>query len=229
MNYKYILTSIILISSLFLISCGSKTYPEPEGSLRSHVNGGAFGITIEMGDKIPRNPIEFKAEPLSKELKDYIIKNVPGYEKNRYLVQLESTTGVRLIDFKKSKTKIFYAPFDDTYNYIGGVLNSPDGKFIAMNLTKGFESSWSKLIIINVDENNFGSPLTDEILTQPSADSGCSEMTIVEVRSNENQHNACIVEAPQSTYMLDWWSTDSTIELIKRFPGSTIFYSLEVS
>ena len=228
MKFKYILTSIILISSFILTSCGNKTYPEPENSLRSRAGGGAFGITIEM-NKGAKTPIEFKEEPLSKELKDYIIKNVPNYKKNRYLVQLESTVGVRLIDFKKSKTKIFYAPFDDTYTYIGNVLNSPDGKFIAMNLTKGFESPWAKLIIINADENNFGVPLTDEILTQPSADSGCSEMTVVEVRTSENQHNPCIVEAPMSTYMIDWWSTDHTVELIKTFPSSMIFYSLEVN
>lgn len=217
----------VVLFAFILIGCSENTYPEPDGSLRSRLNGAVFGITLEMGQN-QRYPIEYKEEPLSQELKDYIIKSVPNYEENRYLVQLESKTGIRLVDFKKEKTKIFYAPFDEKYKYIGSVLNSPDGKLIAMNLTQGFESPWSKLIIIDAENNNYGIPLTDEALLTPSPDSGCFEVTLVEIRSEENKGDSCTVEAPMSSYMIDWWSSDSKVELIKAYPSSIILYSLEV-
>lgn len=208
----------VILFAFILIGCSENTYPEPDGSLRSRLNGAVFGITLEMGQN-QRYPIEYKEEPLSQEVKDY---------ENRYLVQLESKTGIRLVDFKKGKAKIFYAPFDEKYKYIGNVLNSPDGKLIAMNLTQGFESPWSKLIIIDTANNNYGIPLTDEALLTPSPDSGCSQVTLVEIRSEENKGDPCIVEAPMSSYMIDWWSSDSKVELIKAYPSSTILYSLEV-
>lgn len=208
----------VVLFSLILIGCSENTYPEPDGSLRSRLNGAIFGITLEMGQN-QRYPIEYKEEPLSQEVKDY---------ENRYLVQLESKTGIRLVDFKKGKAKIFYAPFDEKYTYIGSVLNSPDGKLIAMNLTQGFESPWSKLIIIDTANNNYGIPLTDEALLTPSPDSGCGQVTLVEIRSEENKGDPCIVEAPMSSYMIDWWSSDNKVELIKAYPSSIILYSLEV-
>ena len=228
MTFKNITTFIVFTLSLFLIGCGTTTYPEPENSLRSRLSGAAFGVGLALEDKT-RTPIEFREEPLSAELKDYIIKNVPGYVKNRYLGQLEQSVEIRWIDFKKGKTKVFFAPFDEKYKYIGSVLVSPDGKFIAMNITQGFESYWSKLIIIDTENNNYAVPLTDEVLLKPAGDSPCTEMTVVEVRTAENANNQCIVEAPASTYMIDWWSTDSTVELIKRYPSGTILYSLEVN
>ena len=224
---KFSKLSAVVLFSFLLIGCSESAYPEPDGSLRSRINGAAFGLTLEMGQN-QRYQIEYKEELLSDERKDYIVKNVPNYAENRYLVQLESKTGIRLVDFKKGKTKIFYAPFDEKYTYIGSVLNSPNGKLIAMNLTQGFESPWSKLIIIDVKNNNYGIPLTDDALLSPSPDSGCSEVTLVEVRSEGNKVNPCIVEAPMSSYMIDWWSSYNKVELIKAYPSSIILYSLEV-
>ncbi len=224
---KYALFTLLLILLTSLTGCAEQTYEQPENSIRHGISGGAFGITLEVGADMP-NSIEYESEPLSQELREYIVKNVPGYENNRYLVQLEADTGIRWIDFKKGNTVVYYPPFDETYTHIGSILNSPDGRYIALNLTKGFMNPWSKLLIIDTKKHTFAEPLTDEVLLTPPDGAQCTEVTVVEKRTEENKHNECVSEGPLSMYMIDYWSTDHTVELIKSFPSSTIIYSLDI-
>jgi|GEM_PF-7061932 len=223
---KYIILTLLVALVTTLTGCKDRAYEEPANSLRSKV-GSAFGLTIEMKNK-ERTPIDFQEEKLSQELEEYIRANVPGFEENRYLIQLEDTIGVRWIDFKKKKTKVYYPPLDETYTHIGSTLNSPNGRYIALNLTQGFLSPWSKLLIIDTKENHYTIPLTDEVLLEPAEGSSCTSVEIIEIRDETNKNNECVIEAPGSAYLIDYWSTDHTVELIKNFPSGTILYSLDV-
>ena len=218
--------TLVLLFTLILSACKSvEEYPQPATSLRSKIQGPAFGVTLGIPKDKPI-ALEFKEEPLSQELAKYIRDNLnaPAY---RYLVQLEPTVGLLWIDTKSKKTKLYYPRFDETFAYVQSALVSPNGDYIAVNLTKAKDDPWSKFMIIYTDSDTAYAPLNENSLLLVKEDSTCEKIELVERRLPEHQGNECIAEGPKTPYLIDYWSRDNRVELIKQFATSTILYSVD--
>lgn len=222
--HSILLTIIILASTFFFTGCKEEDFPVPENSPRHDIAGGAFGITLSLEGKFERDITAVK-EDLSSEIEQYIRENLDT-ENNKYFAQVEENT-VQLIDLKRKSTKVFTIPLEDGFTHVDGALPSPTGKYLAVNITQGAHNPWSRLLMINVEREKYSQPLDDNTLLEPSAESFCEEMTLVERRTAEDQFNECVAEKPMTVYILDFWRNSHTLELIKQFPSSTILYSVD--
>lgn len=216
--------SILMILAVMLSSCAN-AYPIPENSIRYKISGPSLGVGIE-----PKNKITTKLTPtsetVSNEIRDRVNTNIDA--KFKYVIQLEPEKGLEWIKRSNWSSKRYELSHDEKFSYLTGAVVSPNGRYIAVVSSKDKDSTWSKVSIIDTKTDELWSPLSDEFLLNPNAESGCSEMKLVEKINKEDSNANCLVEMPRSQFLIDYWSADNKVEILKQFPSNTIIYSVKV-